>query len=252
MPMDPTSKQPLEHEHTTEAIQKRIAAQNEHGMLGDFVLGAVDGAITTFAIVTGTAGAGLSAGVALVLGLANVLADGLSMAIGNYLKTRADQQMVGRYRRMEERHIDRVPDGERAEIREIFASKGFSGDVLDSIVETITSDRRRWVEVMLVEEWGLPAQIGSPVRAGTVTFVAFVLAGLVPLLPLMLSGRMGTHQTFLISALATGITFVAIGAVRGYVADQRKLVTIIETTLTGGVAATVSFFVGSLLRQFAV
>jgi VIT1/CCC1 family predicted Fe2+/Mn2+ transporter len=249
--MDQTSKR-LEHEHTAEAIQQRIAAQNEHGMLGDFVLGAVDGAITTFAIVTATAGAGLSAGVAIVLGLANVLADGLSMAIGNYLKTRADQQVVGRYRRMEERHIDRAPEGERAEIREIFASKGFSGDVLDSIVETITSDRRRWVEVMLVEEWGLPVQVGSPLRAGTVTFVAFVLAGLVPLLPLFLSGRIASHQTFLISAAATAVTFIGIGAVRGHVADQGKLVTIAETLLTGGVAATASFLVGSLLRQYAV
>jgi VIT1/CCC1 family predicted Fe2+/Mn2+ transporter len=248
--MDETPKR-LEHEHTTEAIQQRIAAQNEHGMLGDFVLGAVDGAITTFAIVTGSAGAGLSAGVALVLGVANVLADGLSMAIGNYLKTRADQQMVGRYRRMEERHIDRAPEGERAEIREIFASKGFSGDVLESIVDTITSDRRRWVEVMLVEEWGLPVQIGSPLRAGTVTFAAFVLAGLVPLLPLIFSGWIATRQTFLISAVATAVTFVGIGAVRGHVADQPKLVTIAETLLTGGVAAAVSFLVGNLLQQFA-
>jgi VIT1/CCC1 family predicted Fe2+/Mn2+ transporter len=242
----------LEHEHTPEAIRDRIAGNNQHGMLGDFVLGAVDGAVTTFAIVSGTAGAGLSAGVALVLGLANVLADGLSMAIGNYLKTRADQQMVHRYRRLEERHIDRVPEGERAEIREIFANKGFSGDTLEQIVDTITSDRKRWVEVMLVEEWGLPTQVSSPTRAGVVTFIAFVLAGFVPLLPLMFSGILTTSQTFTISAIATAVTFVIIGAIRGVVAEQPKITTIFETLVTGGIAATVSFLVGALLRQYAI
>jgi VIT1/CCC1 family predicted Fe2+/Mn2+ transporter len=241
----------LEHEHTRAAIRDRITARNQHSALGDFVLGAVDGAVTTFAIVSGSAGAGFSSSIALVLGLANVLADGLSMAIGNYLKTRADHQMVSRYRRMEERHIDRVPEGERAEIREIFANKGFDGDVLEQVVDTITADRRRWIEVMLVEEWGLPTQLPSALRAGVVTFVAFVLAGLVPLVPLMLAGTVEPQTTFLISAIATAVTFIGVGAVRSYVADQPAWITILETLSTGGVAAATAYLVGSLLRQYA-
>ena len=105
--------------HTHEAIEQRIAATGQHSYLGDFVLGAVDGAVTTFAIVAGAAGAGLSTGVAIVLGLANIAADAFSMAASNYLKSRSDRQMVDRFRRMDEMHIDRLPDAERAELRQI-------------------------------------------------------------------------------------------------------------------------------------
>ena len=84
----------LQSEHTTEAIARRLTAAKSHSYLGDFVLGAVDGAVTTFAIVAGAAGAGLSNGVVLVLGLANVLADGFSMAAGNFLRARSDQQVL--------------------------------------------------------------------------------------------------------------------------------------------------------------
>jgi VIT1/CCC1 family predicted Fe2+/Mn2+ transporter len=240
----------LEREHTREAIVDRINSKNDHADLGDFVLGAVDGAITTFAIVSGTAGAGLSVGVALVLGVANVLADGFSMAVGNYLKARADQQMVERYRLMEESHIDHIPEGERREIREIFAAKGFDGSLLDQIVDVITSDRKRWVEMMLVEEWGLQTNSPSPRRAGTVTFIAFVLAGMIPLLPLTLATNLDSQMTFIISAIATAVTFLIIGAIRGHVAKESKLWSMIETLATGGAAAAIAYSVGLLLRQY--
>ena len=90
------SRDDLRSMHTQEAIAARILATTSHSYLGDFVLGAVDGAVTTFAIVAGAAGAGLSNGVVAVLGLANVAADGFSMAAGNYLKARADQQNLDR------------------------------------------------------------------------------------------------------------------------------------------------------------
>src|SRR5262245_36078577 len=96
---------PLQSEHTEEAIARRLAAATRHSYLGDFILGAFDGAVTTFAIVAGAAGAGLSNRVALILGLANVLADGLSMAAGNFLRARSDQQMLEQFRRLEESHI---------------------------------------------------------------------------------------------------------------------------------------------------
>lgn len=241
----------LEHEHSPDAIARRLQGSNiEHGMLGDFVLGAVDGAVTTFAIVSGVAGAGLNTGVALVLGLANVLADGFSMAVGNYLKARADHEVLARFRRIEESHIDQEPEGEREEIRQIFAAKGFEGKMLEDVVDVITRERKRWVDTMLTEEWGLQLSPPTPWISGTITFVAFLLAGLVPLAPLMLVTIVAPDQTFLASAAATAITFIAIGAVRGRVTQRSMLANAMETLFIGGLAATLAYLVGALLRGY--
>ena len=163
--MSPTDGDRLRDDHTEEAIARRLAAATSHSYLGDFVLGAVDGAVTTFAVVAGGAGAGLSNGVVLVLGLSNVVADGFSMAAGNFLRARADQLTLERFRRLEEAHIERIPEGEREEVRQIFQAKGFEGEVLDKIVSVITEDRQQWVNTMLTEEWGLRLAPPSPWRA---------------------------------------------------------------------------------------
>jgi len=246
--MPPDHQTALLRQHTPEAIAERLAAATAHSYLGDFVLGAIDGTVTTFAIVAGVAGAGLSGGVALVLGLANVLADGFSMAASNYLKARADQQVVERFRRMEESHIERIPDGEREEIRQIFAAKGFDGPVLDEVVGTITQDRRRWVDTMLTEEWGLQLDRPSPFKAGLTTFVAFLLAGLVPLLPLGLAGWLTPNETFAASAVGTAVCFFIIGLIRGRIAHRSPWLSAWETVFIGGAAASLAYIVGALLR----
>jgi VIT1/CCC1 family predicted Fe2+/Mn2+ transporter len=247
---NPCSKA-LAEQHTPEAIEDRIAAAKQHSYVGDFVLGAVDGTVTTFAIVAGAAGAGLSTGVAIVLGLANVVADAFSMAVSNYLKTRSDRHVVDRIRRMEEMHIDQIPDGEREEIRQIFAGKGFNGEILEEVVKVITDDRHRWIDTMLTEEWGLQLETPSPVRAALTTFLAFVIAGLVPLLPLFFAAWFASRQMFVASAILTGLTFFAIGVVRGHVAQRWRLTAGFETFLIGGTAASLAYFVGVWLRGIA-
>src|SRR5688500_11987165 len=165
------------------------------------MLGAVDGAVTTFAIVSGAAGAGLPNGIVLVLGFSNVLADGFSMAAGNFLRARSDQQHLERFRRMEETHIDRIPEGEREEIRQIFQGKGFEGEMLEKIVKVITDDRQQWVNTMLTEEWGLQLHPPSPWLSGLATMAAFVMAGLVPLLPLIFMLHRRAGDSFAASAV---------------------------------------------------
>jgi VIT1/CCC1 family predicted Fe2+/Mn2+ transporter len=238
-------------QHTREAISRRLAEAQRHNYLGDFVLGAVDGAVTTFAIVAGAAGAGLSNAVVLILGLANVLADGISMAAGNFLRARSDHQMLERFRRVEETHIDHIPEGEREEIRQIYRSKGLDGEILEKVVQIITDDRRQWVNTMLTEELGLPLNPPSAWRSGLATFTAFVLAGLVPLSPtLLMFDRVASHS-FALSAVVTGATFIAIGLVRGRVIGRSLIASAIETLAIGGAAAVTAYVVGRLLEQLA-
>jgi len=130
----------------------------------------VDGAVTTFAIVTGVAGADLPITVVLILGFANLLADGFAMAASNYCGTKAERDDYKRVLGIERKHIALVPDGEREEIRQIFAAKGFSGDDLKRIVTVITSDQSLWAKTMAVEEYGLSPAPRSPALASLSTF----------------------------------------------------------------------------------
>ena len=238
----------LAQQHTTEAIARRIASATKYSDLGDVVLGAVDGTISTFAIVAGVAGAGMASGVAIVLGLANVLAAGFSMAVSNYFRARADRQIVERTRRIEEMHIDEIPDGEREEIRQIFAGKGFTGEMLEQVVAVITRERKQWVDTMLTEEWGLRLEPPCPLRAAVFTIIGFIVAGLVPLLPLFLAAYLATSQMFVVSAGLTAITFFLIGFVRGRVTDRRAWFCAFETLLVGGAAAVLAYGVGVLFK----
>jgi VIT1/CCC1 family predicted Fe2+/Mn2+ transporter len=232
----------LHAQHTPEAIAARLAAATDHSYAGDAVLGAIDGTVTTFAIVAGATGAGLQPGIALVLGLANVLADGFSMAVSNYLRAKADLQVVEHARQVEESHIERIPDGEREEIRQIFVRKGFEGDLLDAAVDVITRDRRRWVDTMLMEELGLRLDPPRPLRAALTTFFAFLVAGLLPLAPLLAS------HAFLGSAMATAATFFGIGVVKGVTLRTGWLRGGIETLFIGGCAAVLAYAVGHATR----
>lgn len=246
------AKPKLEHEHTEAAIRGRLAEATRHSYARDFVLGAIDGTVTTFAVVAGVAGAGLSSGVAIVLGLANLLADGFSMAVGVYLSTKTSHDVLAHARRTEERHIEEVPEGEREEIRQIFAGKGFDGAVLDEVVEVITSDRRRWVDTMLTDELGLPLELPSPIRAGLSTFAAFVLAGAVPLAPFFVSGVAAGDGTFLASAGLTGTTFFLVGVAKGYVVRRNLWWSGGETLAVGGAAAALAYAVGLWLQSLGI
>ena len=243
----------LSREHTPTAIRARLSRPRSPSVLRDVVYGAIDGTVTTFAVVSGVAGANLSHRVVIILGLANLIADGFSMAIGNYLATRAEQQRQAQARREEERHVALVPEGEREEIRQIFAGKGFTGADLDRAVDVITSDRERWITTMLSDELGFAPDAPRPVRAAAATFVAFVTVGFLPVsvfvLDLVLPGDI--DSPFAWSAALTGVAFLAIGALKTRFVQQAAWRGAIETLAIGGAAAALAYAAGALLNAVA-
>jgi len=251
---NPNSHPAVMAAHTPEAVRIRLRANGTRGYLRDLVYGAVDGTVTTFAVVSGVAGANLPARLVIVLGLANVLGDGFSMAIGNFLATRAEQQLFERARRTEELHVARVPDGEAEEVRQIYAAKGFAGEALEHAVRVITSERGRWIETMLREELGLTPAGLSPRRAAAATFVAFIVAGLVPLLAFAfaLTGLSPAINPFRCSVAMTAIAFFAIGALKGRFVEQSWYRGGLEVLAVGGGAAALAFAVGLLLKDVGV
>ena len=235
----------LHAEHTPSAIRERLSRKPSASYLRDWVYGGIDGAVTTFAIVAGVVGANLEARIILILGLANLLADGFSMAAANYSATKTEIDDYTRLQEIEHDHIARVPDGEREEVRQILEQKGLSGEALESATDAITSDRELWVETMLKEEYGLSNIPRSPVNAATSTFAAFVLCGAVPLIPFAL----GLPGAFTVSIVATGLVFAFIGALKSRWSLAPAWWSSLETVLIGAAAAAVAYFVGDLLKS---
>jgi len=233
-----------EHGHSPQEIHARLEAPTQVGVLRDLIYGAIDGAVTTFAIVAGVAGAGLSPFVIVALGLANVLADGFSMAAGNYAGTKADADNRQRLRRVEERHIQEHPEGEREEVRQILQRKGLQGRVLEAATDAICADHEAWVNLMMEGEYGLGEAVPDPRRAAFATFAAFLVAGMIPLLPFLLS----LPDAFRLSVLMTLVTFFAIGAVKSHWSLTSWWRSGAETLAIGGAAAGLAYVVGTLFH----
>lgn len=240
----------LAPEHTPSNVRARLRTPPPASHLRDFVYGAIDGTVTTFAVVAGVAGAGLSTSIVIILGAANLVADGFSMAVSNFLGTRAERQQRERARRAEERQIALIPEGEQEEIRQIFASKGFTDTDLDHVVEVITADRRVWLDTMMTEELGYGADSADPLRAAAATLAAFVALGFLPLavfvVDLVAPGEI--PAPFAWSAALTAVAFFAVGTLKASFVDQSPWRSGLETLAVGGAAALLAFAIGVVLQ----
>ncbi len=227
----------------------RLRDSGSPSYLHDFIYGAIDGAVTTFAVVAGVQGAELDETVVIILGIANLVADGFSMAVSNFLGSRAERQRRELARSDEERQISEHPEGEREEIRQIFAAKGFAGEDLERVVDVITADRELWTDTMMSEELGFGPSEPNEVRAAASTFVAFVVVGALPLLVFLYDLIVtDVADPFAWSAAMTGVAFFAVGALKSRFVDQAWWRSGAETLAVGGLAAALAYAAGVLLQ----
>ncbi|HZD33772.1 MAG TPA: VIT1/CCC1 transporter family protein [Nitrososphaeraceae archaeon] len=222
----------------------------------DFVYGATDGAITTFAVVAGVVGASLPPSVILILGFANLFADGFSMSIGNYLSEQTRREYIQSQRKKEEWEIDNLAAQEEQEIRDIYKQKGFKEEILEEIVRVIISKKKVWADTMMKEELGLIEDMNrSPRDAAITTFTAFNLIGIIPLVPFILlhvsgfSSAWTTSDAFLYSVVFTAVAFFLIGIIRGKTVNRPLIRTGLNTLTIGGIAASVAYMVGYLISE---
>jgi VIT1/CCC1 family predicted Fe2+/Mn2+ transporter len=218
--------------------------------LGEFVYGGIDGSVTTFAVVSGAVGAGLDSSIIIILGCANLLADGLAMSIGAFLSTKAEKDNYDKNLKTEYWEIEHLPEIEKEEIRDIYRDKGFEGDLLEQIVEVITADDDRWVDVMMKEELEMQKETKSAIWVGGATYISFLILGIIPLSVYFWDYAFNNVQNpFLISIILTSVGFASIGYLKAVINHTNKLRGVLETLILGGLAASVSYYVGGLIER---
>jgi vacuolar iron transporter family protein len=207
-------------ERVEESLRRDTAAGTWFGSyIGSLVYGGLDGIITTFAVVSGVAGADLGANVILILGIGNLLADRLSMGTGDYLSTKSEREYYDREARRQAWEIDRFPDGQKAELRALYRQHGYRKGEADRLVDIQTPKKSRWVNAMMIEELGMLKEDANPQYNATATFVAFVLAGSLPLLVYLIGlvTPIASDTAFRVSVLLSALALLGLGAAKVFV-----------------------------------
>ncbi len=219
--------------------------------LGEFVYGGIDGSVTTFAVVAGATGAGLESSIVIILGFANLFADGFSMSVGAYLSAKSERDNYEKHKQIEYWEVENMKEKEVQEIRDIFRDKGFEGELLEKVVKVITADKDRWVETMMKHELEMIPSSKNPFAVGSTTFFSFLTVGFIPLIVYVLDYTVGIGSTdkFLSASILTFVAFVFIGFLKSYVNETSRIKGIIETVLLGAIAAGVAYFVGDFLEK---
>ncbi|MEY2703987.1 MAG: hypothetical protein RL407_49 [Bacteroidota bacterium] len=219
--------------------------------LREFVYGGIDGAVTTFAVVAGGYGANLDAGILIILGFANLLADGFSMSVGAYLSAKSERDTYDKHEKIEYWEIEHLPDIERAEIEDIYRAKGFEGELLQQIVDHICADKTLWVNEMMKDELGMMRDSKSPFKIGLATFASFLSVGLIPLTVYLWNFfNPSSINIFFWTSVLTGLAFLLVGWLKSVVTQTSAIRAIGETVLLGLLAAVVAYYVGDVLEQF--
>lgn len=228
--------------------------QQESGQyIKSIVYGGLDGTITTFAVVAGVAGASLSAGIVLILGFANLIADGISMAVGDYLSTKAESEYQKAERKREQWEVEHYPEGEKKEMYELYCAKGFSKEQSKKLVDILSTNKKAWIDTMMIEELGIMESDESPLKNAFATFLSFGFFGLIPLLAYVFAKifNIAANNTFTTAIVLTGVTLFALGAVKTKVTGQNWFRAGSEMLVVGGIAAAAAFIIGKLLSGLA-
>jgi len=240
---------------STEELNKAYKEHQEsdyHGLwiwtyIQDIVYGGNDGIVTTFAVVAGTVGADLPHHVVIILGLANLLADGASMGTGSYLAKRSERDNYERLRKEEIAEMYDHPELEREEVRQIYRKKGFEGHDLERAVQIITSDKEKWAEIMLNEEHHMDKDsYAHPITHGILTFISFAIFGSIPLLPYIF-GLAGDYR-FTVAIISTFMALVMLGITRSFATRERLVRGPLEVVGVGAIGSLLAYGVGVLLK----
>jgi len=209
------------------------------------VLGVNDGLVSNFSLVMGVAGGTTDPSIIVLAGAAGLFAGAFSMAAGEYVSVRSQREVYERLIELERTELAEWPEEEEAELREIYKSKGLTGEEAAAVAGRLMADPDAALDAMSREELGLsPSDLGSPWTAAISSFAAFVVGASVPLLPFLL----GTGNPALV--VSAGLSVLALAIVGGALAlmtSRNVLWGMTRMLIAGGAAAAVTFMVGRIV-----
>ena len=249
------------HDKRHEGKENVEAHQEEGGSLKSVIFGGLDGILTSFAIVSGAAGGNLSTQVILVLGFSNIFADALSMGVGEFLSSKAENEWILSERNREAWEMENYPEGEIEEMVDIYVERGMDRADAMQVITTMSKYKEFFVDVMMAEE--LQLQVPDEdhemeaMKEGVVMFCSFAFFGAMPLLGYAIFPASFPHwgeaDLFAAACVITGVVLFLMGCVKSIFSTSRWYLCGLETLLLGGACATVAFtlgqFVDSLLPE---
>lgn len=242
----------LQREHGTFVGSRRVPPKGElaeqsplRNYIRDIVLGYNDGLVSVYALMAGVAGAALSRDEILIAGLAASVAGALSMAAGEFISTKSQAQFYRSERKREEEHLAKWPEIEKQELRHSFRERGLEPPLLDQVVEAISSDRNKFLDYMMRDEFGIGKESErSPWRASLIVVAAFLVGAAFALLPYVYLAPAGGLIGSTILSLAA--LFLA-GAIRARASRLPVLSAGLEMVLIGAFAGAVTYGIGRLI-----
>jgi predicted membrane protein (TIGR00267 family) len=235
-----------------EDVSSRVSVHIKDGehsgnRLRDIILGGQDGLVNVLGVLLGIAAASQDTRIVLAGGLAATFAESISMAAVAYTSTLADRDFYYKELERERRHIKEQPHWEKEEIREIFRLKGFEGDLLEKIVNVITSDEKIWVQAMMSDELKLsPVDAKAPIKSAWIVGVAATVGSLIPLIPFFfLPIQMGIYVALVISA----ITLFVVGAIKARMTVGHWGKSGLQMAVIGIISALAGWGIGLLFQS---
>lgn len=238
--------------HQTIAIEKHAGGAGKY--IKSIVYGGLDGIITTFAVVASIAGAGLGVGVVIIMGFASLFADGISMGMGDFLSSKAENDYTNEERKRESWECEHYIEGEINEMVELYVGKGMSEEDASQVVGIMSKYRDIFIDTMMVEELGLMAvdPSDSPLKNGFVTLASFLIFGCVPMVSYVVAVAINPNHgetttfnaTFMVASGMTLLTMFLLGALTSKFSPAKWYVSGLWMVANGGAAAVVAYLIG--------
>jgi len=233
-----------------------LTATEKHKKGGDhmktIIFGGLDGIITTFAVVAGAGGGGLSISTVLIMGFSSLVADALSMGVGDALSSKAESEVAVRERKREQWEYENYPEGEVKEMIDIYEGRGMSRADAESIIRTMSKYPDFFIDVMMRDELGMdePGETWDHVKSGAICFTSFLVNGSVPLLGFVafIPFDFDDSTLFYISIGLTACTLFTLGAVKSRFTTKSWWASGLEILVMGALTASVAYLIGWIVE----